>query len=109
MLGTILKDADALDRTRFINNARLNINYLNNKEALRFVKFASCLQETYALNDLKQFNCEEEINLLLSCYTPQHILRTIRRAVKNSDDLIAVQQFINTWVSSLEDNKSVDL
>ena len=109
LLGTILKDADALDRTRFINNARLNINYLNNKEALRFVKFASCLQETYALNDLKQFNCEEEINLLLSCYTPQHILRTIRRAVKNSDDLIAVQQFINTWVSSLEDNKSVDL
>jgi|GEM_PF-1738367 len=92
----ILKDADALDRTRFINDARVDSQFLNYNYSKKLIKFASEVQDTYALEDLKQYNCDEEISLLLQKFTPQEILRTIRHN-KNNITLIDAQKFISSW------------
>ena len=95
----VLKDADALDRTRFINKARLNPNFLHYDVSKQLVKFASSLQETYAIHDLKEFNCDESIDVLLQNYTPQEVLRTIRHSTRSlpKED---IQNFIKSWVNS---------
>lgn len=93
----ILKDADALDRTRFINDARTNPQFLNFDYSKKLIKFASEVQDTYALEDLKQYNCDEQISILLQKFTPQEILRTIRHN-KNNMTLIDAQKFLDSWV-----------
>jgi arsenate reductase-like glutaredoxin family protein len=92
----ILKDADALERTRFINDSRVNPQFLNFDYSKKLIKFASEVQDTYALEDLKQYNCDEEISVLLQKFTPQEILRTIRHN-KNNMILIDAQKFLNGW------------
>lgn len=92
----ILKDADALDRTRFISAERVDSQFLNYNYSKKLIKFASEVQDTYALEDLKQYNCDEEISLLLQKFTPQEILRTIRHN-KNNITLIDAQKFIYNW------------
>lgn len=69
-MAEVLKDADALDRTRFINKARLNPEFLQYDISKQLIKFASSLQETYAIYDLKEFHCDEAISVLLQTYTP---------------------------------------
>lgn len=100
-MAEVLKDADALDRTRFINKARLNPNLLKFKIAKRLIRFASSMQETYAIKDLEEFHCEDAINTLLNVYTPQEILRTIRHSVRG---MIDEKNFINSWADSLVNN-----
>ena len=95
-LAEILKDADALDRTRFINKARLNPNFLKFDISKRLVMFASSMQETYSLEDLKQYDCVEEIDNLLKIYTPQEILRTIRHNTRGNSR-IEVENYIRAW------------
>jgi hypothetical protein len=95
-LAEILKDADALDRTRFINKARLNPNFLKFDISKRLVMFASSMQETYSLEDLKQYNCVDEIDNLLKIYTPQEILRTIRHNTRGNSR-IEVENYIRAW------------
>ena len=99
-LAEVLKDADALDRTRFINKARLNPKYLQYGISKQLIKFASSLQESYALKDLEQFNCNEAINVLLQKYTPQEILRTIRHSTRESIKNEDVKRFINLWAQT---------
>ena len=99
-MAEVLKDADALDRTRFINKARLNPEFLQYDVSKQLIKFASSLQETYAIYDLKEFHCDEAIGILLQPYTPQEVLRTIRhstRGILRNED---IQSFINSWASS---------
>lgn len=99
-MAEVLKDADALDRTRFINKARLNPRFLQYDVSKQLVKFASSLQETYAIHDLKEFNCYESIDVLLQTYTPQEVLRTIRHSTRGSLRNEDIQSFINSWASS---------
>ena len=99
-MAEVLKDADALDRTRFINKARLNPEFLQFDVSKQLVKFASSLQETYAISDLKEFQCDEAINILLQIYTPQEVLRTIRQSTRGIMKKEDIQSFINSWASS---------
>lgn len=99
-MAEVLKDADALDRTRFINLARLNPEFLEYDISKQLVKFASSLQETYAIYDLKEFQCDEAIRILLQTYTPQEVLRTIRHSTRGYKRLEDVQSFINSWADS---------
>lgn len=99
-MAEVLKDADALDRTRFINQARLNPEFLQYGISKRLVKLASSLQETYALQDLKELNCEESISILLQNYTPQEVLRTIRHSTRGSLRTEDIHNFINSWANS---------
>lgn len=99
-MAEVLKDADALDRTRFINKARLNPEFLQFDVSKQLVKFASSLQETYAISDLKEFQCDEAINILLQIYTPQEVLRTIRQSTRGIMKKEDIQSFINSWAGS---------
>lgn len=99
-MAEVLKDADALDRTRFINKARLNPEFLQYDVSKQLVKFASSLQETYAIYDLKEFHCDEAIGILLQTYTPQEVLRTIRYSTRGNLRNEDIQSFINSWASS---------
>ena len=99
-MAEVLKDADALDRTRFINKARLNPEFLQYDVSKQLVKFASSLQETYAIYDLKEFHCDEAIGILLQTYTPQEVLRTIRHSTRGNLRNEDIQNFINSWASS---------
>lgn len=99
-MAEVLKDADALDRTRFINKARLNPEFLQYGVSKQLIKFASSLQETYAIYDLKEFHCDEAIGILLQTYTPQEVLRTIRHSTRGNLRNEDIQGFINSWASS---------
>lgn len=99
-MAEVLKDADALDRTRFINKARLNPDYLQYGISKQLIRFASSLQETYAIHDLKEFRCDEAISILLQSYTPQEVLRTIRHSTRANLRIEDIQSFINSWASS---------
>ena len=99
-MAEVLKDADALDRTRFINKARLNPEFLQYDVSKQLIKFASSLQETYAIYDLKEFHCDEAIGILLQTYTPQEVLRTIRHSTRGNLRNEDIQNFINSWASS---------
>ncbi len=99
-MAEILKDADALDRTRFINKARLDSRFLKYEISKNLIKFASSLQETYAIYDLKEFHCDEAINNLLQIYTPQEILRTIRHSTRGNLKGNDIRNFINLWSNS---------
>lgn len=101
-MAEVLKDADALDRTRFINKARLNPDFLRYDISKRLIRFASSMQESYAIQDLKEFNCDDKINILLGKYTPQEVLRTIRHSTKGKTRIEDIQSFIEMWVNSLE-------
>lgn len=83
IISEILKDADALDRTRFVNRARLNSKYLLFNFSKRFIKFSAELQEKYACDDLIKYEFD---NKLLKYYTPQEVLRMLRRS-ENSINL----------------------
>ncbi len=99
-MAEVLKDADALDRTRFVNKARLNPEFLQYSVSKQLIKFASSLQETYAIYDLKEFHCDEAIGVLLQTYTPQEVLRTIRHSTRGNLRNEDIQSFINSWASS---------
>ena len=96
-MAEVLKDADALDRTRFINKARLNPKFLQYDVSKHLIKFASSLQETYAISDLKKFHCNEPIDILLQTYTPQEVLRTIRHSIRGDLGNEDIQNFITSW------------
>lgn len=54
-ISLCLKDADALDRTRFFQKGiTLDPKFLNHTSARQLVKFACQLQETYAVNELNR-------------------------------------------------------
>ena len=100
LLAEILKDADALDRTRFINKARLNPEFLQYDISKKLIKFSASLQESYALEDLLEYNCLDEINVLLQMYTPQEVLRTIRHSTRGSLRVEDIRDFISSWANS---------
>ena len=102
LLAEILKDADALDRTRFLNKARLDASYLRFDTSKQLVRFASSLQETYALEDLKQFHSQDAINTLLEEFTPQEVLRIIRQSTKGFTEIEDIETFIELWAESLK-------
>ena len=100
-MAEVLRDADALDRTRFINKARLNPNYLQYGISKQLIRFAASLQETYAIQDLKEFQCDDDILTLLQNYTPQEILRTIRHSNKGNLQISNVKNFVKSWSDSI--------
>lgn len=110
-MAEVLKDADALDRTRFINKARLNPEFLQYGTSRQLIRFASSVQETYAIQELKEFQCDEAIGKLLQTYTPQEVLRTIRHSTRANLRLEDIQRFINSWTNSstkkIENQESV--
>ena len=96
-IAEILKDADALDRTRFITDARINTKLLKYPISKRLVRFASVLNENYAIEDLKKFNSDEQILVLLNNKTPQEVLRTIRRSITSEMTPDDIMTFISSW------------
>lgn len=82
----ILKDADALDRTRFVGKAKLDEDYLHSKQTKDLVGFAKQINEQYAKNDLTKYciendGIEESINKYMEengtdC---MHTIRAIRK------------------------------
>ena len=76
-MAEMLKDADALDRTRFVNRARLDSRYLKYDTSLRLIKFSSELQEYYSLVDLQEYN-QEFVEQQLLRFTPMELIRMIR-------------------------------
>lgn len=101
-LAEILKDADALDRTRFINRARLNPQFLKYDISKQLIKFASTVQETYAIEDLKEYNCNEACETLLQIYTPQEVIRTIRHSTRLAKNNQEIQDFIIMWANTIK-------
>lgn len=99
-MAEVLKDADALDRTRFINKARLNPDFLQYGISKQLIKFAASLQEAYAIHDLKEFFCDDAISILLQTYTPQEVLRTIRHSTRGNLRNGEMQNFINSWANA---------
>lgn len=100
-IAEVLKDADALDRTRFINSARLNPELLQFEISKKLVKFSASIQERYATEDLKQYNCDESISILLEKYTPQEILRTIRKSTRGNTNSEDAKSFIDSWAYTM--------
>ena len=103
-MAEVLKDADALDRTRFINKARINPQFLKYNISKQLIEFASSIQETYALKDLENFGCEESIKILLNAYTPQYVLRMIRHSMNGYSNSSELENFINLWAYSIKNN-----
>lgn len=101
-MSEVLKDADALDRTRFITRARLKPEFLQYDISKKLIKFAATLQETYALEDLKEFHCDETLGTILQTYTPQEVLRTIRHSNRGHSEIESVQNFTRLWADTIE-------
>lgn len=76
IISEILKDADALDRTRFVNRARLDNRYLKFDNSKKLIKLSANIQETYALQDLAMYEYNQN---LVNYNTPQELLRKIRK------------------------------
>jgi len=79
-IGEILKDADALDRTRFGGKGRTNVKLLKTKTARQLVKFASAMQEQFALEDIAAHGSNADVEYLLQSLTPQEALFRLREA-----------------------------
>ena len=67
------------------------------------------MQETYALHDLKEFNCDEEISILLDSFTPQEVLRTIRHSTKGKVRMEEIQKPLSMQESLLYRGSSASL
>ena len=78
-IAEILKDADALDRTRFEKQgARTNVDFLHYPQAKQLLKYSAQLAETQAIADLQHFMTDDEIHMQLEQDTPQNALKYIR-------------------------------
>lgn len=101
-MADVLKDADALDRTRFVNyGARLDPELLEYDISKNLVKFASSVQETYAIQDLKKYECDNEVNIVLKRNTPQELLRLVQH---NTNGYEEVKEYIRLLASDIEKN-----
>ena len=91
-IAKILKDADALDRLRFIGVGTLDVKYLNFEISKNLIKLAALLNEKNAMNRLKclisKFIIRKKYldSELDSKRLPQEILYELVR--ENSRDLI---------------------
>lgn len=85
----ILKDADALDRMRFMDKYSLDVKYLHYHESLCLLKFASSLNEKMTLDRLQQLVELSVIkrsfleNALNKKIVPQILLRRVEIQNKN--------------------------
>ncbi len=88
MIYKILKDADALDRTRFLGSAALEIYYLRFPETKTLIKFATQLNEIEALRKIEILlnkhivSSQQVYKELSSNRLPQEIVHTFARMYK---------------------------
>lgn len=61
-ISELLKDADALDRTRFVGKAKLDSKFLHSSIAKDLIELATAVNEEYAKKDLGEI-CEENESL----------------------------------------------
>ena len=84
----ILKDADALDRTRFLGVAALDPFYLRFEETKQLIKFATQLNETEALRKIEELvnkhivSSKEAYVMLNSTRLPQEIIQELAKKNK---------------------------
>ena len=84
----ILKDADALDRTRFLGKAALEIYFLRFEETKELIKFATQLNEIEALRKIEELvnkhivSSKEAYAALNSNSLPQNVIFTLARKYK---------------------------
>lgn len=110
LLVSILKDADALDRTRFRNN--LDTRYLRNSESFDLVKTSYQIQEIRGKIDLEEkmrsgYFSQDEINKIkeylynrIPYYVISHSLSTYRLWGYDSSD-----SMINHWLNTPPEHK----
>ena len=85
IVAHILRDADALERTRFVGAWRLDVRYLYFDQSLKLVKFASSLNEREALERLNKLILKNVIkwsylkDKLSEGNVPQEILQEVLR------------------------------
>lgn len=89
-ISSILKDADALDRTRFVENGALRENFLHSMEAKEMVRFAKAINEEYARNDIEDMI---EINEGIKDSIKDYMERTKRSFLQTLRD-IRTRKFI---------------
>lgn len=101
-ISRILKDADALDRTRFVNKAKLDVDYLHTEFAKSLADFALQINEEYAHNDILDYYSidgiskemldeyigtmkkEEKSNLEIARNIRNNILTHLKKSTKTS-------------------------
>ena len=88
---TLVRDADALDRTRFLDHSRagLNVHYLSD-DAIKFVNFSSKLAEYHAKKDLERLKEKGKIDDDL-----------IKRIIENP------KEFKSDFIGSIKSNKEL--
>lgn len=103
LIGEILKDSDALDRTRFVSNKkRLNPDLLHFDYSKKLVRFSATINEEYALQDLKEYDCDDYIEVLLKKYSPQELLNKIRTNTNGEEDFDTVRKYIVSLASTMD-------
>ncbi|MDR2571009.1 MAG: HD domain-containing protein [Oscillospiraceae bacterium] len=79
IISEMLKDADALDRTRFNGSGQVDVKYLSTGTAKRLIRFASLIQEQFAIEELNSFDNIGDVEFLLQILTPQEILFELQK------------------------------
>lgn len=102
-ISEILKDADALDRTRLSGHGRTDVKLFSTESAKYLVKFAAELQEQYALDILFSVHVSG-LNDLLQVMTPQEILFEL----KNMNDVIkdkSKEELLKQYIDCVKHNE----
>ena len=117
IIAEILKDADALDRTRFAEGGRLSEVYLHSDKAKGLVKFATALNEEYARQDIEDmFEVNNDIRESVMSYKERtgrtwlSVLRDIRtrKFIPKSNKKITGKEMAEASIDSLKDIEMLD-
>lgn len=112
----ILKDADSLDRTRFLNRAKLDNRYLHSDEARDLVNFATQVNVEYAKNDVELFcsNNEQYRDKVMNIHEENggnylQTIRDIKRGKMYEDEQVldfveGYKKNVSEVLSELEEN-----
>lgn len=116
-IAEILKDADALDRTRFVEGGRLKEDYLHSDKSKGLVKFATALNEEYARQDIEDM-LEINIDIRESVMSYKErmgrnwlsVLRDIRtrKFIPKSNKKITGKEIAEASISSLHNIEMAD-
>lgn len=108
-LAEMLKDADALDRTRFYRRgAMLNPELLVYPESKKLMKFACSIQEKYALDDLRKYLDEERIAKYSNYESPKRIIKVIRNYENQGYTREQIVDYLDKMITNYETLHSVE-
>lgn len=116
-IAEILKDADALDRTRFAERGRLKEVYLHSDKSRSLVNFATALNEQYAKRDIEEMlQLNSDIRTSVQSYKERtgktwlSVLRDIRtrKFIPKSNKNITSKELAEASIPSLPNIEMLD-